>query len=172
MVILSMTKSVAGDVCRQNRSSRRMRARQACQKKSPIHLLIRVERPNSECKRGAYFDHAPCHETPISRHQIGHVSRLERFWKGFNRIANHPRMPGTDRSFERALERDSTLSGRLVARWFIGAKGRVTNVQFVDSELPMLHRCLRARILRWQFRPPDGGGTVEVNYPFIFKPTD
>jgi TonB family protein len=56
-------------------------------------------------------------------------------------------------------------------RWIIGATGVVAEVHVKDSTIKNtnVENCLMQKIRNWKFPPPAGGGTVEVNYPFVFK---
>lgn len=73
--------------------------------------------------------------------------------------------------YERVLQRDSNLEGRLFIRWVIGRDGRVARVSVVDDSLGSreVAACVTGRIGAWRFPAPAGGGTVEVRYPFVFR---
>lgn len=73
--------------------------------------------------------------------------------------------------YEIELQRDQDLEGRVLMNWVIGATGEVVRITVSDSTLrsPRVSDCLSQKIRQWRFPPPAGGGTVEVNYPFVFR---
>ncbi len=56
-------------------------------------------------------------------------------------------------------------------RFAITGSGAVSSVETQDSTLGNLgvEKCLAAKIKKWIFPPPAGGGIVTVSYPFLFK---
>jgi TonB family protein len=75
------------------------------------------------------------------------------------------------RCYEGALKRNPKLAGKLVIAWVIGANGRVTKASVVENstESEKLGKCVTSRVRRWRFPKPDGGGVVNVKFPFVFK---
>ena len=73
--------------------------------------------------------------------------------------------------YEVELQRNQNLEGRVQVKWIIGATGAVAQVVIKDSSIKNanVENCLIGKIKTWKFPPPAGGGTVEVNYPFVFK---
>lgn len=73
--------------------------------------------------------------------------------------------------FETGLQRDPSLGGRVQARFVIGSDGAVTSAEVGDSTLEdaEVEGCLLDAIRRWRFPSPEGGGSVTVNYPFVFS---
>jgi hypothetical protein len=73
--------------------------------------------------------------------------------------------------YEHELQHDQALAGHIAVRWVIGAAGNVVAVTVRDSTLanPAVEACIVRKIRTWVFPPPAGGGTVEVNYPFMLK---
>ena len=73
--------------------------------------------------------------------------------------------------YEVELQRNQNLEGRVQVKWIIGATGGVVQVAIKDSTIKNanVENCLMGKIRNWKFPPPAGGGTVEVNYPFVFK---
>lgn len=71
--------------------------------------------------------------------------------------------------YESALQRQPSLAGRVVARFFIQRNGRVRNASIASSSLSNagVEGCITRQIGRWRFPEPDGG-EVQVEYPFIF----
>jgi hypothetical protein len=72
--------------------------------------------------------------------------------------------------YERALKRSPNLSGKISARWTITPAGTVTGVDIDqdtmgDSEVAS---CIKSQISHWRF-PAPAGGSVEVQFPFVFQ---
>lgn len=63
------------------------------------------------------------------------------------------------------------FGGKLAVAWTIGADGSVVNVAAAEDTLgaPEVTACVTARIARWVFPPPAGGGIVNVTFPWLFK---
>lgn len=63
------------------------------------------------------------------------------------------------------------FGGKLAVAWTIGADGSVINVAAAEDTLgsPEVTTCVIARIRRWVFPEPEGGGLVNVTFPWIFK---
>lgn len=63
------------------------------------------------------------------------------------------------------------FGGKLAVAWSIGADGAVINVAAAEDTLgaPEVTACVIARIRRWVFSAPAGGGVVNVTFPWIFK---
>ena len=73
--------------------------------------------------------------------------------------------------YERALQKDPALAGRIVIRWIISATGSVAAARVKESSLAdeSVGKCITTRVKRWKFPAPSGGGIVEVSYPFVFR---
>jgi hypothetical protein len=71
--------------------------------------------------------------------------------------------------FERQLQRQPTLSGKIVAQWKVGLDGKVMNATVVSSTMDSrpVESCIAREISRLRFAQPDGGICV-INYPFVF----
>lgn len=76
------------------------------------------------------------------------------------------------RCYQRGLERDPNLEGRVVVQFQIGHKGRVVVAELQSSDLEDddVGRCIVAAVKRWKFDPPTSGKIV-VTYPFVLRPT-
>lgn len=74
--------------------------------------------------------------------------------------------------YERELKRDTSLSGKIEVEFTIGESGRIDEARVSNNQMgsPAVGACLVSRIRRWRFPTPDGG-SVTVNYPFIFTPS-
>ena len=72
--------------------------------------------------------------------------------------------------YEKELQKNQSLAGRIAVRWIIGATGSVTYVMIKESVMrnANVEACMMSRIKTWKFPMPAGGGQVEVNYPFVF----
>ena len=72
--------------------------------------------------------------------------------------------------YDRELNRDKDLYGKLVLRWNIVEKGRVTKAKVVSSSLgsQAVAKCIIARLKTWRFPEPPQNTEGEVTYPFVF----
>lgn len=75
--------------------------------------------------------------------------------------------------YEKELQANQNLEGRVAMTWVISATGSVATVTVRDTTLknPNVENCIKQKIQNWKFPAPAGGGVVTVNYPFIFKAT-
>jgi hypothetical protein len=73
--------------------------------------------------------------------------------------------------YEKELIRTPGMAGKVIMKWLINGEGKVTQSLSVDTQLnnAAVESCLANRIKTWTFPKPKGGGTVIVNYPFVFK---
>jgi hypothetical protein len=72
--------------------------------------------------------------------------------------------------YERRLQADPSLAGRITFRWTVTPTGSVTGVQQHVSTVsdPKVASCIKQVLERLRFPKPDGG-SVEISYPFIFR---
>lgn len=72
--------------------------------------------------------------------------------------------------YERELNNNPNLQGKVVVLFTIGSDGKVTNYQVESSTLnsSAVETCILRMIRRWRFPAPDGG-SVTVAYPFVFS---
>ncbi len=72
--------------------------------------------------------------------------------------------------YEKALQSNPGLRGRLTSKWIIGGNGRVKSVRIVSSSLRQagVESCVTNAIRGWRFPKPIGGVNVDVAYPFDF----
>jgi hypothetical protein len=74
--------------------------------------------------------------------------------------------------YERQLNRNPNLFGKLVLSWVIGAEGRVMSVGVKSNELGSkdVAECILDRLRTWRFPEPPTNQEVEVEaYPFFFS---
>jgi TonB family protein len=71
--------------------------------------------------------------------------------------------------YERALKRNPNLSGKVKVRWTITAAGTVSGVDISDDTMgdSEVASCIKQLVARWRF-PAPAGGSVEVEFPFVF----
>ena len=71
--------------------------------------------------------------------------------------------------YERALKRNPNLSGKVKVRWTITAAGTVSGVDISDDSMgdSEVASCIKQLVARWRF-PAPAGGSVEVEFPFVF----
>ncbi|MEK6772918.1 MAG: AgmX/PglI C-terminal domain-containing protein [Bdellovibrionota bacterium] len=73
--------------------------------------------------------------------------------------------------YEKGLQKNSKLSGRVSMKFLIGPEGYVTSANVGNSSLNYQpsETCIRDRLKTWKFPKPQGGVTVKVNYPFVLR---
>lgn len=75
--------------------------------------------------------------------------------------------------YNRGLETDVDLAGRVIVQFKIGGTGAVVSAEIVASTLPpsgaAVAQCIATMASRWTFPPPEGGGSVVVTYPFVLS---
>jgi len=74
--------------------------------------------------------------------------------------------------YETQLNRNPSLAGKVTVLFTIDGSGTVSDGQVSETTLQNqdTERCMLAKIRRWKFPEPAGGGVVKVNFPWIFKP--
>lgn len=72
--------------------------------------------------------------------------------------------------YERRLQIEPQLKGKVVADFVIGMEGLVTNSRIKSSSMgsPTVEDCIRETVWKIPFPKPEGG-TVEVVFPFVFR---
>jgi hypothetical protein len=103
-----------------------------------------------------------------------------RLSKEYIRSVVHEATPLIRECYEMALEEDQNLAGTLRARFSIAGEADVGGlVETVGVEADdglavsaTLVECMRETVYSLQFDPPEGGGRVDVTYPFIFRTSD
>ncbi|OGQ81490.1 MAG: hypothetical protein A2289_07280 [Deltaproteobacteria bacterium RIFOXYA12_FULL_58_15] len=73
--------------------------------------------------------------------------------------------------YERELKRDPTLTGRIEIEFTIGPSGAIEDASVSSNKMgsDAVGDCIVSRLRHWRFPKPDGG-SVTVNFPFIFTP--
>jgi TonB family protein len=73
--------------------------------------------------------------------------------------------------YEKELSRDPGLYGKVTVLFVIDGTGRVGDalVQQTTMSSEPVESCMVNHVRRWMFPPPQGGGTVQVTYPYVFK---
>ena len=72
--------------------------------------------------------------------------------------------------YERELQLDPALEGKLAVQFVIGASGAVIDATAVDDTVGRaVSSCVLERIRRWKFPEPTGGGEVIVTYPWVLR---
>jgi hypothetical protein len=74
--------------------------------------------------------------------------------------------------YQRELQRDPELSGKVTVRFVIANDGSVSHVSTKSSTLgnASAESCINNRFLKMDFPKPKGRGIVIVSYPFLFAP--
>ena len=73
--------------------------------------------------------------------------------------------------YEKGLSRDPSLYGKVTVLFLIDGTGRVGDALVQQSTLGSqpVEGCMIDHVRRWAFPAPQGGGTVQVTYPYVFK---
>lgn len=76
--------------------------------------------------------------------------------------------------YEKELNKDPNLEGKLVMFWLISGSGDVQTTSasqntFSGASGPPIEQCVQRIIQRLKFPAPKGGGVVNVTYPFVFS---
>lgn len=77
--------------------------------------------------------------------------------------------------YERGLQRDHSMAGKLSVTWTIGPQGLVTEAHVAKSDPKVsesVANCCVEVVRGAVFAPPVGGGNVTVTFPWIFKPQE
>lgn len=74
--------------------------------------------------------------------------------------------------YELALRRNQAAEGLMEWRWHLDTKGRVSDLELVDTHINdgKMIACIRDKLSRWNWPKPQKG-TVQVSFPFWFKPS-
>ena len=74
--------------------------------------------------------------------------------------------------YQRELQQDAKLAGKLAFKWTIVSGGRVELVKTSDNSTgsKALENCVRDKISRWKFPAPAQGSQAVVDWPWTFKP--
>jgi hypothetical protein len=75
--------------------------------------------------------------------------------------------------YEKELTKDPGLYGKITVLFMIEGTGRVGEalVQQTTMSSEPVESCVVNHVRRWMFPSPQGGGTVQVTYPYVFKPS-
>ena len=73
--------------------------------------------------------------------------------------------------YEKELSRHPDLYGKVTVLFLIEGTGRVGDalVQQTTMASEPVESCMVSHVRRWLFPAPQGGGTVQVTYPYVFK---
>jgi hypothetical protein len=71
--------------------------------------------------------------------------------------------------YDKALVENPALTGTVSAQFFISPKGTVASSSAAGVD-PAVSDCIAAAIKTFVFPKPNGGGGVQVNYPFTMRP--
>lgn len=76
--------------------------------------------------------------------------------------------------YERQLSATPDLYGKVLIQFTITADGRVSGQGIQNSTMKnaMVEGCMLRRLAGWKFPSPEGGTSVRVTYPFLFKSTN
>jgi len=74
--------------------------------------------------------------------------------------------------YETELNKNPSLAGKVAVAFTIDPAGAVADASVTETTLnnSTAENCMLARIRRWKFPEPKGGGVVSVTYPWLFSP--
>ncbi len=86
-------------------------------------------------------------------------------------------VPVIQECYQSALEDEPELGGKLVVQFtIVGAEdiGAIVEDPQIDEESTLdnqfVSECMRESVMGVTFEPPEDGGSITVNYPFVFAP--
>jgi TonB family protein len=73
--------------------------------------------------------------------------------------------------YEKELTKDPSLYGKVTVSFLIEGSGRVADALVQQSTMgnEPVETCIVNHVRRWAFPAPEGGSTVQVTYPYVFK---
>ncbi|TMA44112.1 MAG: energy transducer TonB [Deltaproteobacteria bacterium] len=73
--------------------------------------------------------------------------------------------------YEKELSKKPELYGKVTVLFMIEGSGRVGEalIQQTTMGSEPVESCMINHVRRWLFPAPQGGGTVQVTYPYVFK---
>jgi TonB family protein len=73
--------------------------------------------------------------------------------------------------YEKELTKDRNLYGKVTVVFVIDGTGKVSDALVQQSTMgnEAVEGCIVSHVRRWAFPAPEGGGTVQVTYPYVFK---
>ncbi|MEM6730351.1 MAG: AgmX/PglI C-terminal domain-containing protein, partial [Myxococcota bacterium] len=75
--------------------------------------------------------------------------------------------------YEKGLQRNPNLAGKVTAAWIVGPTGSVLRANISQSTMgdATVEQCIVRVVQQMKFPPCAGGGTADVTYPWLFKPS-
>jgi tetratricopeptide (TPR) repeat protein len=80
-------------------------------------------------------------------------------------------MPGIKFCYEQALQINPSLEGKVKIFFIIAPNGAVSSASPLSGIQTDVDSCVARKISQLSFPAPQGGGIVEITYPFTFEPT-
>lgn len=73
--------------------------------------------------------------------------------------------------YERQLNFNAKLAGKISLRFVIGKEGTITSSKIIEDTMKNanVNSCVLAEVKSWTFPKPKGGYAVSVDYPFVFE---
>lgn len=90
-------------------------------------------------------------------------------------VAVFPRLRDIRECYQAWLEAQPDLEGRIVVRFVVAGRGgvgvvnRISIVEGTTTGNTLFEGCVMNVMSDLRFEPPPAGGTVEVDYPFVFR---
>lgn len=75
--------------------------------------------------------------------------------------------------YNQELKKDAALAGKVIVKFTVGSKGPVTAAAVKQTTLNNkdVEECMVKEVKTWIFPEPRRGETVDISFPFVFKPT-
>jgi TonB family protein len=73
--------------------------------------------------------------------------------------------------YEKELQKDPTLGGKVAVQWTIEATGVVGDAALAESTMgnANVEQCILSKVKRWKFPEAQNGGSTVVTFPWVFK---
>lgn len=75
--------------------------------------------------------------------------------------------------YDSQLKKDPDLAGKVVVKFTVGPKGAVTKADVKETTLKNkdVETCMVGEVKSWIFPEPRRGESVDIAFPFVFKPS-
>jgi hypothetical protein len=75
--------------------------------------------------------------------------------------------------YEKQLQKNAKLAGRVTPAFTIGPDGDVTEVRFDENTLSdsEVGKCISEKVKKWEFPRPADGASIEISFPWNFQPS-
>jgi serine/threonine-protein kinase len=120
---------------------------------------------------GSHAGSGPARGNPRPAVKIGTPAATGDLDKALIRRGIKQKIQNVRSCYEKALVKQPTLQGTVMVQFTIGPSGTVVSAQATGLD-PAVSTCVANVVKQMTFPKPTGGGVVNVNYPFAFRPVD